>query len=349
VGRLKRELNEARDASMKALSEERKLRESEILQASDGFKLAMDAAKRAAVSVEVCVAQNLARKSLASFVCVCSPPFARVLKLGYAFLVSSVQIESEERHAEELRTARSQLERRMQDAEDALKGDVARLEAAVAANKAAEDALKGDISRLQAALTTNDGCMRGLEHELSEARQMGRRTADDIAVLQRDLNQSRSEAVMLQRKLTTAEAEIEKNKARFAEELEVVASVARSAAASSALASDMAPTAADAAAAQTRSRTDWSKAANDLARHSKDAAAKEPGSAPGKFKLRLKKASEGMQEELSIAEQGLKNRSELDVSFVSDENTSAQDSPEKTRAHSPFDEREMLSRYLHVV
>jgi len=124
----------------------------------------------------------------------------------------------------------------------------------------------------------------------------------------------------------------------------VVASVARSAAASSALASDMAPTAADAAAAQTRSRTDWSKAANDLARHSKDAAAKEPGSAPGKFKLRLKKASEGMQEELSIAEQGLKNRSELDVSFVSDENTSAQDSPEKTRAHSPFDEREMLSR-----
>ena len=140
---------------------------------------------------------------------VCSPPFARVLKPGYAFLVSSVQIDSEERHAEQLRTARVQLDCGLQ---------------------AAEDSLKGDIARVDTALTASDGCMRGLECQLLEARQMDEMTAGDVTLMQRELNQIRSEAAMLQHKLTTMEAENEKNKARFAEELEVVASVARSAA-----------------------------------------------------------------------------------------------------------------------
>ena len=50
---LQRELHEARDASIKAVCEERNLRESEVLGVSDRFKLAMAAAKKEAVGFEV--------------------------------------------------------------------------------------------------------------------------------------------------------------------------------------------------------------------------------------------------------------------------------------------------------
>jgi hypothetical protein len=49
VGRLHDELREARDASRHALSEERKLTELEMRQASEEFKLAMEAVKKEAV------------------------------------------------------------------------------------------------------------------------------------------------------------------------------------------------------------------------------------------------------------------------------------------------------------
>jgi CHASE3 domain sensor protein len=225
----------------------------------------------------------------------------------------SVQIESEERHAQELRAARAQLQSKMREA---------------------EDALKGDIARLESALNSSDSFMRDLERKLLEAQEMGRKTKDDITFLQRELNQSRSEATMLQHKLTATEEVIEKNKVMFAEQLKKVASDAQSEARVLAIDAATKVVAASAAA----------EAANLNPRLRTGVASKVPGSLPGKMKLQLKKASEGMPEEGALASKGLASdlAVELDGSFVSEERDSAQDSPEKPRALNPL--KEMLAR-----
>jgi hypothetical protein len=342
VGRLERELREARDASRDALSEERKLTELEMRQASEKFKLAMEAVKKEAVSfvwslrvlwkgrglwmwvwvfgeggggsIVGAVASSVACQVLPASACLHSSVFS----IDDTCLWCSVQIESEERHAEELRAARAQLQSKMREA---------------------EDALRGDIARLESALNSSDSFMRDLARKLLEAQEMGRKTEDDITVLQRELNQSRSEATMLQHKLTATEEAIEKNKVMFAEQLKKVASDAQSEA--RVLAMDAATKVVAASAA--------SEAVNLNPRLRTGVASKVPGSLPGKMKLQLKKASEGMPE--ALAAKGLASdlavpasdlAVELDGSFVSEERDSAQDSPEKPRALNPLNE--MLSR-----